>query len=123
MVSGSGATSSLFDGEFGGGNGVVAGAGTQANGREPRLVGGIGKVLGFQAKGRALRVSDTTLADSLVVEEVASVKLDAGLSGPNFHDARGRGLKASRAEIFSMAHGHEHDKRVIVASARCEMIV
>ena len=79
---------------------MVACAGVQDHGREFRLVGGIGKVLGFQAEGVALGICGTALAGSFAVEEIAGVKLDAGLGGPNFQDAAGGRLDDARGEGF-----------------------
>ncbi len=87
---------SLFNGKFVVGDGVVALAGIEDHGGEFRLIGGIGIVLGFQAEGVAARIGDTALAGSFAVEKIAGVKLDAGLGGPNFHDAAGGGVDDAR---------------------------
>ncbi len=87
---------SLFGGESVGGDGVVALAGVQGHGWEFRLVRGIGIVLGFQAEGVVARIGDAALAGGFAVEEIAGVKLDAGLGGLNFHDAAGGGVDDAR---------------------------
>src|SRR6267154_1413473 len=112
-----GQRSSLFDGEFVAGDGVVAGAGVQDRRGEFRLVGGIGKVLGFQAEGGAFGIGEPALANSCAVEEIAGIKLDARLGGPDFHDAAGSGLEDARGESFAPVHGHAQDEVVVVAAA------
>ena len=75
---------------------MVALAGVQGHGWEFRLVRGIGIVLGFQAEGVVARIGDAALAGGFAVEEIAGVKLDAGLGGLNFHDAAGGGVDDAR---------------------------
>ncbi len=87
---------SLFGGKFVRGDGVVALAGVPDYGRELRLIRGIGKVLGFQAEGVAAGIGEAALAAGFAVEEIAGVKLDAGLGGPNFEDAAGGGVDDAR---------------------------
>src|SRR6266851_657668 len=118
-----GQRASFFDGEFVGGDGVVAGSGVQDRRGEFRLVGGIGKVLGFQAEGGALGISEPALANSCAVKEIAGIKLDAGFGGPDFHDAAGSGLEDARGERFALVHGHAQDEVVIVAAAEFQLLV
>src|SRR5260370_2622978 len=80
---------SLFKGEFVSGDGVIAVAGVQDHGREFRMIGGIGKMLRFQAEAGALRIGSAALANSVAVAKVATLKLHASLSPPNFPYAAG----------------------------------
>src|SRR6267142_1684611 len=108
---------SLFDGKLVGGDGVVALAGLEDDGGEFRLIRRIGKVLGFQAEGVAARIGYAALAGSFAIEKIAGVKLDAGLGGPNFHDAAGGGLDDAGSEGFAGAGGATNDIVVVVSAA------
>src|SRR5260370_19891773 len=101
---------------------VKALAGIQDGGREFRLIRGIGKMLGFQAKRGALRIGSAALARRFPIEKIPGVKLHAGLGSPNFEDPASSGLEDAGGEIFSMIHRHPQDKVVVVAAAKFQLL-
>src|SRR5260370_16032218 len=96
---------------------VKALAGIQDGGREFRLIRGIGKMLGFQAKRGALRIGSAALARRFPIEKIPGVKLHAGLGSPNFEDPASGGLVGAGGEIFSLVHPQPPDQDVVVAHA------
>lgn len=75
-------------------NGFVAVglAGLEDDGWETGLVDRIGKVLGFQAKTGVFLIGEPFAPGDRAIEEIAGIKLDAGLGGENFHDPSGHRL-------------------------------
>src|SRR4029077_12645618 len=109
---------SLFDRELILRDGVISLAGIQNHRGEFRLVGRIGKVLGFEAEGIAARIGHAAFAGSFSVQEISGVKLHARLGGPNFQDAARGGLDDARGgkRWPELIHGAYY-KIMIVAAA------
>ena len=78
------------------------------------MIGGIGKVLGFEAQAGVLGVGFPGLAAGGAVEVIAAVELDGGLGSKDFEDAAGYGIEECGCG-FEVAGGVVEDEVVIVA--------
>src|SRR5687768_13834502 len=87
-----------------------------------RLVRRIGKVLGLQTKRAVLMVRHTADAFQFSVQEIAGVKLHAGLGGEHF-DAPAGGRLAYPANRFQLAASPLQDEVMIVSARRVRQLI